>query len=41
MYMSPGKAPDHILKKFPKTHFFIAEIDTLRDQSLLLMDRLI
>ena len=41
MYISPGTAPNHILKQFPKTHFFIAENDTLRDQSLLLIDRLI
>jgi len=42
MYMSPGTGtPDNILKKYPKTHFLVAEIDSLWDMSFLFMDKLI
>ena len=42
MFMSPGtKAPEYILKKYPKTHFLVAEIDTLRDMSFLFLDKLL
>ena len=29
--MSPNYTPDHILKQFPPTRIYVAEIDPLRD----------
>ena len=35
-FLSPGKAPDHLLKLFPKTRIMVASNDPLRDESFKL-----
>lgn len=40
-FTSPGLMPDEILKLLPKTNFYIASTDPLRDQSLIFASRLL
>jgi len=40
--MSPGtNTPEYILIRYPRTHFLVAEIDTLRDISFLFLYKLL
>ena len=39
-YLSPGIAPDELLKKFPKTRIMVASNDPLRDESIKITHRL-